>query len=203
VAATEGQGRPRSQICFKCETFSKMPGQNTIKVIKKHSMTRKVRIMVWQEERYSVTDMADLLGRLCCQDFSNVYLAAPSGSMQMRINVSSRVMVTGPKTDSIHYFLFLSSKKMIFCYRPVFCFLIFVALLHLFYAFNFNFLFVFCIFSFFVQVFLFFLLPFSYCSPNDFGGYFPTPHPPPIFFFIILKLVSRFSLEWLMASLIA
>jgi hypothetical protein len=28
-----------------------------------------------------------------------MYLAAPSGSMQRRINVSSRVMVTGPKTD--------------------------------------------------------------------------------------------------------
>jgi hypothetical protein len=148
-------------------------------------MIRKVRIMVWQEKRDSVTDMADLLGRqgrLCCQDFSNGYLAALSGSMQRRINVSLRVMVTGPKTDLIHYFLFFSCNKMIFCYRPVLCFLIFVALLHLFYVFNFNFLFVFCLFSFFVQIFLFFLLPFSYFSPNDFGGYFPTPHPPKIFF---------------------
>jgi hypothetical protein len=55
-----------------------MPGQNTIKVIKKHLMTRKVRIMVWQEERDSVTDMAYLLGRLCCQDFSNVYVSGCS-----------------------------------------------------------------------------------------------------------------------------
>ncbi len=45
---------------LKCETFFEMPGQNTIKVIKKRLMTKTVRIKAWQEEGDSAT-VADRL----------------------------------------------------------------------------------------------------------------------------------------------
>ncbi len=59
-----------------------MSGRNTLEVIIKLLMTKKVRIRVWKEEGDLATNMADRLGR---QKLTKEYLAGPNFSMPRRM----------------------------------------------------------------------------------------------------------------------